>query len=196
MTLTNLPEGYAAGKSVAMHPKDKEGKFGNKVLHCARVVYVEAADVEGVQVGDRVTLSRWGNVKVTKVAGGFEGTFDPNDKDYKTTVRKMCWVGKTRHLVRAELVEFDYLINKKKLEEEDSICKGSPVLNQTTRVAWEALCCPNLRNVQQGTTLQVERRGYFIVDRPHADKRGLSMFMVPDGKKKACSALTSKLAHR
>ena len=160
-------------------------------------MYVEAADVEGVKAGGRVTLSRWGNVAVTKVDGGFEGTFDPNDKDYKTTVRKMCWVGKTPHLVRASFVEFDYLINKKKLEEEDSICKGSPVLNAVTRVSWEALCCPNFRSVQRGTIMQVERRGYFIVDRAHgAGKQGMSLFMVPDGKKKACSKLSSKLAHR
>ena len=95
-----------------------------------------------------------------------------------------------------ELVEFDHLITKKKLEEDDVIARDSPILNNNSRVAWTALGCPNLRTVQQGTVLQIERRGYYRVDRTQSDEGPMQLFMIPDGKVKACSTLSSKLAHR
>lgn len=38
--------------------------------------------------------------------------------------------------------------------------------------------------------IQLERRGYFRVNREHS-KGGLELYMVPDGKSKAMSTLTS-----
>jgi glutamyl-tRNA synthetase len=45
--------------------------------------------------------------------------------------------------------------------------------------------------------IQLERRGYYRVDRPFVGKdKPIVLFMVPDGKEKAMSGLAGKLAHR
>ena len=56
---------------------------------------------------------------------------------------------------------------------------------------------PCLANVQQGQVLQLERRGFFRVDKVHrgADKP-LTLITIPDGKKKSMSTLSTKLSHR
>lgn len=44
--------------------------------------------------------------------------------------------------------------------------------------------------------MQLERRGYFRCDRSHSEAAPVELFMVPDGKQKAMSSLSTRLAHR
>lgn len=51
--------------------------------------------------------------------------------------------------------------------------------------------------LQEHEIIQLERRGYFRVDRPFInDEKPLVLYMIPDGKAKAMSGLDGKLAHR
>jgi glutamyl-tRNA synthetase len=56
---------------------------------------------------------------------------------------------------------------------------------------------PNMRTLNVGDIIQIERRGFFRVDKPYeSPDRPLTLFMIPDGKQKAMSTLTTSLAHR
>ena len=142
---------------------------------------------------------RWGNAivrKVTKGAGGsivLEGELHL-EGDVKTTDKKVCWLPAHEDNVRMVLTEFDFLVTKKKFEEGDNY---QDHLRETTKAETEAMGEPSMRNLQHGDVVQIERRGFFRVDRPAvSDGKPLVLFAIPDGKTKAMSSLSTKLAHR
>jgi glutamyl-tRNA synthetase len=70
---------------------------------------------------------KWGNVIITKKemdgdkVVALYGKVDPDDKDFKKT-KKITWVcADDETTVEVTLVEYDHLINKKKIEENDDV---------------------------------------------------------------------------
>ena len=59
------------------------------------------------------------------------------------------------------MVEFDHLINKKKIEEEDDI---KNLVTPNSRVEYDVMAEGLVRNLPVGTHFQFERRGMYIVD--------------------------------
>lgn len=56
---------------------------------------------------------------------------------------------------------------------------------------------PGLRNLQKGQIIQLERRGFFRVDKVFMSAaKPLTLITVPDGKQKSMSTLSTKLSHR
>jgi glutamyl-tRNA synthetase len=43
---------------------------------------------------------------------------------------------------------------------------------------------PNMRSLQKGDVLQLERKGYYIVDEPLAEGKPIVLFSIPDGRTK------------
>ena len=43
----------------------------------------------------------------------------------------------------------------------------------------------NLRKLQKGEIIQLERKGYFIIDQPFLKARPMVLFAIPDGKQQA-----------
>jgi glutamyl-tRNA synthetase len=61
----------------------------------------------------------------------------------------------------------------------------------------KALGDHEMRNLQRNDIIQLERRGYFRVDQPYlSPEKPLQLFMIPDGKAKAMSTLSTNLAHK
>lgn len=89
-----------------------------------RDLLIEKADADSIVVGQRVTLMKWGNATITerKEAGdSFElvATMDEADKDFKKTV-KLTWIcNDPATTIELKMVEYDHLINKLKIEEDD-----------------------------------------------------------------------------
>lgn len=52
---------------------------------------------------------------------------------------------------------------------------------------WEvaALGDANLRKLQKGDIIQLERKGYFIIDQPFLKAQPMVLFAIPDGKQQA-----------
>lgn len=107
-----------------MHPKN--ASVGNKAVMYGKNLIVERDDAKDFQVGTKFTLMKWGNATVTRReqnGDSFElfATIDESDKDFKGTA-KITWIcndpGTT---VEVCMKEFDHLINKAKIEEEDDI---------------------------------------------------------------------------
>jgi glutamyl-tRNA synthetase len=118
--------------------------------------------------------------------------------EFKGT-RKLNWLAQCADLVPAQLVEFDYLISKDKLEENDELTDN---LTAVTRAESAALVDPCMRGLRAGDVVQLERRGFFRCDAPFGatkDAAGvdspLVLFMIPDGKTSAMSTLTTSLKH-
>lgn len=92
------------------------------------------------------------------------------------------------------LTEFDNLISKDKLEETD---KFEDFINPDTLAETEVIGDAGLKSVLHNEIIQLERRGYYRVDRPYISRdKPLVLYMIPDGKSKAMSGLAGQLAHR
>ena len=146
-----------------------------------------------MEVGENIVLTRWGVVQLTKVEGGLEGVFVP-DGDVKAAKRKLSWLVESPDNIPVVLSEFDNLISKEKLEEED---KFEDHINPDTWAESAAIGDAGLKTLKEHDIIQLERRGFYRVDRPYVNEtKPLMLFMVPDGKKKSMSGMEGKLAHR
>ena len=63
LTITNGPEPPEA----AMHPLHKKNpSLGNKPVMMGKNLLIEKEDAETLELGQKVTLMNWGNIKITK----------------------------------------------------------------------------------------------------------------------------------
>ena len=62
-------------------------------------------------------------IQLTKVEGGLEGVFVP-EGDVKAAKRKISWLADVSENILVILSEFDNLISKEKLEEDDKVSDG------------------------------------------------------------------------
>lgn len=118
----------------AKHKKNPD--LGTKDTVYSKEIYLEAADAAECSIGEEVTLMDWGNAiikSITKDASS--GAITDMDielnleGDFKKTKKKLTWLSvlpppttpnsDAAELIPVELMDYDFLINKKKLEEED-----------------------------------------------------------------------------
>jgi glutamyl-tRNA synthetase len=193
LVVTNAPkaEEYSF-VTTSLHPKDPS--FGERAVRISSEVLLETVDVEGVQVDECIVLMRWGVIKITKVDGdNLEGEFVPGG-DFKAAKRKLSWIANVKENAPVILTEFDNLVSKDKLEEEDNF---EEFVNPNTMASTEVFGDAGLKNLQEHEVIQLERRGFYRVERPYTNKdKPLILYMIPDGKAKAMSGATGKLAHR
>ena len=138
---------------------------------------------------------KWGNCVISKkeVKDGvvhLEGTIDPEDKDFKKT-KKITWITNDPNSVfEFTMVELDHIITKKKVEDNESV---KDIVNLNSRVAYPAIAEGSMRQLQHGQIIQLERRGYFRVDKLALGNEKMTLNFVPDGKQSNMSKIKSKL---
>jgi len=122
LLLTNVAD-LESAHSVQIHPQRPE--MGQRVMRRSCRVLLDRADAVTFKVGEEVTLLRWGNVVITEVQLdsqdrllGLQGRFDAEATNFSKT-KKTTWVANIPDLVPCRLVEFDHLISKAKLGEDD-----------------------------------------------------------------------------
>ena len=107
--------------------------------------------------------------------------------DFKKTTKKITWLAQptTAHpLLDATLIDYDYLITKKKLEENDELKDfATPV----TEFREAALADANVRELKRGDIIQFERRGYYIFDGiaekgKQQQEKTWEFIRIPDGR--------------
>lgn len=76
-------------------------------------------------------------------------------------------------------MEFDHLISKSKLSDEDNF---EDFINPVTKHEVTAVCDPYLRTVSAGDVIQLERKGFYRVDSAFGSSKGLQLFYIPDGR--------------
>lgn len=139
----------------------------------------------------------WGNAFVRSKIVDAEGTvtaieMDLNlDGDFRKTKKKITWLARPtaeNSLLDVTLLDYDYLITKKKLEESDKL---EDFVSPVTEFRSEAYADANVGELKKGDIIQFERKGYYIFDGATGEggTRRLEFIHIPDGKQ---ASLASK----
>lgn len=183
VTLSGAPE-----KAIAEDkPKHKKNaSLGTKKVLFGAHLLIDQEDAALVKDGEEVTLMDWGNAifdKVNRDDAGIVTSIEGRlhlEGDFKKTEKKLTWLADTEDATPVELVDFDHLINKDKIEEDENF---EDFLTEITEFKTDAIADLNLRTAEKGAILQFERKGYFRVDTPYSKETGKAiLFTIPDGK--------------
>lgn len=188
LTLTDGPD----KPFVRIIPRHKKFEgVGKKATTYTKSIWIDNADAASVSVGEEITLMDWGNAIIKEIKKDADGNVTHMmgvlhlEGSVKTTKLKLTWLPETDELVNLLLVEFDYLITKKKLEEGEDFLD---VLNPCTRHETLAIGDSNMRNLKRGEILQLERKGYFRCDVPFLrSSKPIVLFAIPDGRQQTLS---------
>ncbi|GAA5905485.1 hypothetical protein JCM6882_004765, partial [Rhodosporidiobolus microsporus] len=183
--------GQVESKQNPKHKKNPD--VGLKTTYYSSSFFVEQADAASFAADEEVTFMDWGNafIRSIKKSGDKVEALEVElnlDGDFKKTKKKVTWVaspeaGKgAEALTPVELVDYDYLITKKKLEEDDSV---EELLTPKTEYRVPAFADANVASLAAGTIIQFERKGFYIVDRaydPASPSSPAVCIFIPDGK--------------
>lgn len=182
-TVTNGP---AAAYTEDKPKHAKNPALGLKTVAYSKHLIFDQADVALFKQDEEITLMNWGNAIVRKIISSGPITEIELELhlegDVKKTEKKVTWLSTSgQELTKAELYEFDYLITKDKLEEEDN---WEDFVNPESAIKTDALCDGNVADLKEGDIIQLERKGYFRVDKPAKDGEPAVLFGIPTGKTK------------
>lgn len=192
-------EGVPAAPELRALPRHKKNlDLGMKQVAYSSLLFLEQADVAGLQVGDEFTLMDWGNAIVQSIDRADASTVASMSinlnlaGDFKKTALKATWLSPDPEaLVQLRLYDYDYLITKKKLEEEDTL---DGCLTPVTEFITSAVGDSNMAtDLAKGDIIQLERKGFYIVDEMPtvaeiADKKPIKLIAIPDGKAKSIAS--------
>jgi glutamyl-tRNA synthetase len=179
------------------HPRhQKNPALGEHEIWFGKDLLIEQDDAVDIEVGEKLTLMKWGNVKVTKKDTDSDGKITihaenmPDDKDFKKT-KKITWITADKSTnFEITLVELDHLITKKKVEENEKV---QDIVNKNSYIAYTATAQISMNSVKQGDFIQLERRGYFFVDKLAEGDKKMTLNFIPDGKQSNMGKIKSKL---
>jgi glutamyl-tRNA synthetase len=184
---------------VESHPLHaKNTSLGNCDVSFFNRVLLEHDDAVTIVADEKITLMKWGNVVVHTVENADEtfqglpvklkliGEYLPEDKDFKNT-KKLTWLAALPNVFHLDLVEFDVLITKPKIEENDDVMS---LINVNSRFVTKAFGMNAVKEVKDGI-VQLERRGFYRVDKSFENNSEL--IFIPDGKSKGMSTLGTKV---
>jgi len=171
-------------KSLPKHKKNLD--VGEKMTVYTSSILVEQEDALSFDDQEEITLMDWGNAIVRSKTVNATGqvtaiSMDLNlDGDFRKTKKKITWLAaptSAHPLIPITLLDYDYLITKKKLEEIDDV---ADFVTPVTEFKETALADANVRDLKKGDILQFERKGYFVCD---GEVDGFKEFiLIPDGK--------------
>jgi len=189
-----------SAKSVALIPSEGEnGK--HRPMRLSNSIFLEAEDAQTCNVGDLIILLMWGVCEITHVEKdkktgniiSLKGIRKP-ETSVKKIKKKFNFVADTKDILKAQVIEFDHLITKPKIEEGENF---QDFINPLSMGEMSVLVEPALRSLNTGDIIQLVRRGFFRVDSPHiSDASPLRLIFIPDGKAKSMSTLSTALPHR
>ncbi|KAL2825945.1 tRNA synthetases class I, catalytic domain-containing protein [Aspergillus cavernicola] len=180
-----LKGGPAEPYTVDKPKHNKNPDVGTKKVTYSSTVLFDQEDAKTFKQDEEITLMNWGNAFVRKIVTDASGAvteleLDLNEKgDFKKTEKKVTWLSADQELVPVELVDFDHLLNKDALQEDDLL---EDVLNPKTEFRDDALADSNVADLKEGDIIQFERRGYYRLDKPAAPGSPAVLFNIPSGK--------------
>ncbi|KAI0723803.1 glutamate-tRNA ligase [Cerioporus squamosus] len=171
-------------KTLPKHKKNPE--VGEKKTVYSSQIFVEQEDAISFDDQEEVTLMDWGNAIVrskTKNESGIVTALEMElhlEGDFRKTKKKITWLAQPtgpHALVDATLLDYDYLITKKKLEENDDV---KDFVTPVSEFRDEAYADANIKELKKGDIIQFERKGYYIFD-GIVDGR-YEFIHIPDGR--------------
>lgn len=186
VTLTDGPD-HPFTRIIPRHKK-YEGA-GEKCTTYTMNIWIDYADAEAISANEEVTFMDWGNAIIKEIKKDDAGNVVQLigvlnlEGSVKTTKLKLTWLPEIDELVKLQLMEFDYLISKKKVEEDEDFLD---VLNPVTKKETLAIGDANMRNLKHGEVIQLERKGYFRCDVPFVRRsKPIVLFAIPDGRQES-----------
>lgn len=162
-------------------------------------ILLEQDDAADMTEGEQITLLHWGNAFVdtihrdpkTGVVLTMVGRLNLAG-NVKDTKKKVHWLSNLGDQATPVILrEFDHLMTKPKMEEGDDM---KDLVNPCSVVDTLAIGDPMLKTLQKGDKMQLERRGYFIVDVPaFPPGRDMVLIKIPDGKKTDVGSIKAKI---
>jgi len=187
--LLKLRNGPAQPEARTVPRHRKNPALGTRVVTLASTLLIEHADAVTLRPGEEITLMHWGNAVVkavhtdgsTIVSVEAELHLQGNVKD---TEKKLHWLAKTDDLLDVVLVDFGPLITKEGLDKHEEIDQH---YNRHLKKTIAAYGDAGLRSLNKGEQLQLERKGYFIVDQAFMgnEARPVVLIQTPDGRRVA-----------
>jgi len=175
-------------KLVQLHPKNPE--IGNKECLYFNQIWVERDDISACVVDEKITLMGWGNA-VVKQLSPVEVELVLEDKVYKNT-KKFSWIAAVDNVIEAEILEFDHILNDKS-NDKDFAGDFTETVNHNSKFSSAVLLEPAMNILQKSVHIQIQRRGFYIVDRVGTLAHKLSLIYIPDGATKTMSGLEAKV---
>ncbi|PCH37806.1 glutamate-tRNA ligase [Wolfiporia cocos MD-104 SS10] len=178
-------------KTLPRHKKNPE--VGEKQTVFASQIYLEQEDALSFDDQEEVTLMDWGNAIVRSKTTGADGLITDIAMelnlagDFRKTKKKITWLAQPagpHALVDVTLLDHDYLITKKKLEENDDV---KDFVTPVSEFREDALADGNVLSLKKGDIIQFERKGYYIFDGVNEGHR--EFIHIPDGR---AASLASK----
>lgn len=176
-------------KELPRHKKNPS--VGTKLTSYSSIAFIEQSDAASISQNEEITLMDWGNVIIKEILKDGGQVIQLTGKlhlegDFKKTEKKLTWLSPDpQALVNVTLADYDYLITKKKLEEDDSL---KDCLNPQTEFISFALGDANLSTLKVGDIIQLERKGFFITD----SVEPLKLILISDGRAKTTLPKNSK----
>ena len=182
-------------KQINLHPKNAE--LGAKSVIFSSDLLIAYMDAKDLVIGEEVTLMKWGNIIITNIT---RITTDQGDEELslcaklnpegsvKDTKKKITWISHSTSLPSIKLMDYDFLITKKKLEENDNV---EDFLTPKSEFSTEAIGEAAMSALKIGDIIQLERLGFYIVDSHSKDPSSgdiLKLISIPDGKSKTVSS--------
>ncbi|KAJ5223744.1 Glutamyl-tRNA synthetase class Ib archaeal/eukaryotic cytosolic [Penicillium chermesinum] len=170
----------------AKHAKNEA--VGMKTVAFSSSIILEQEDAKLFKQDEEITLMNWGNAIVRKISTDAEGNVTGLELelhlagDVKKTEKKVTWLSDAKEgpqLVPVELVDFDYLLKKDSLEEDDKL---EDFLNYNTEFRDSALADANVAELKVGDIIQFDRKGFYRVDQAAAAGVPAVLFNIPTGK--------------
>ncbi|KAK8229284.1 glutamyl-tRNA synthetase [Phyllosticta capitalensis] len=177
-----------------LHAKNKD--VGMKKVTFSSEVLLDQEDAQSFAQDEEITLMNWGNAIVRKISHsinpvnllksgktpitGLELELHLQG-DVKKTAKKVTWLSTAQDLVPVELVDFDFLITKDKLAEEDN---WEDFITPKTEFRTEAVADQNVAKLKVDDIIQFDRKGFFRVDRAFQHGKPAVLFQIPTGKNK------------
>ena len=173
-------------KTLPKHKKNPD--VGEKKTVFSGNILVEQEDAVSFDDSEEITLMDWGNAIVRSKETSPDGvithiTMDLHlAGDFRKTKKKITWLSQptaAHNLVDVVLLDYDYLITKKKLEEDDDV---KDFLNPVTEFRVDAVADHNVKSLKKGDIIQFERKGFYVVDSAYGEKETMEFIVIPDGR--------------
>lgn len=175
-------------ESKSRHPK--QPALGTRPVAFSSTILLDQADGMTFALGEEITLMKWGNAIVTQIdkdgdiITGLELRLHL-EGDFRKTEKKVTWLAAAEgenKLARAQLWTFDHLLTKDSLNKDDKL---QDHLNKKSANMSEVLCDADLTRLKEGDVVQMERKGFFRLDKTAAKGTDwkVILFKIPSASK-------------
>ena len=179
---------------VDWNQKNKE--LGKRIQKRYNKLVIEKEDANLLKEGQKLTLYKWGNSVVQKIekegdkVTAVHVKLTPEDTNFKKTT--IChWVPMKEGLyTKAVIREYGHLITVKKLEDNMKI---EDIVNNNSKFETVVYVEKIIDEAKKGDKIQLERRGYCVIDSVAEGDKLIQLNFIPDGKTKAQSIIAGKV---